>query len=299
MKHIMKIHYPNTNIQFTLEHNTISVQNIIFERLTRTIPTHSHGSNCYEIHYISSGYGKLKTKEANYDICPNTLYVTGPHVEHAQSPLISDPMEEYCIYLKLHSTAAACPSSPVLSAFREVPFWFGQDTQQILGSLQQIFQELEHQYTGYRTQVESLLSQLIIYLVRNYENGKSVSHKNHISQQADKNSILIEEYFLYEYQSLSLETLSSRLNLSTRQTQRLMQEYYGKTFQQKKAEARMSAAAILLEEEGQSITSIANLLGYSSVEHFSSAFHQYYKMSPRDYRKQGTKYMKSPTESTT
>ena len=48
----------------------------------------------------------------------------------------------------------------------------------------------------------------------------------------------------------------------------------------------MSAAAILLENEEQGITSIANLLGYSSVEHFSSAFHQYYKMSPRDYRRQ-------------
>ena len=67
-----------------------------------------------------------------------------------------------------------------------------------------------------------------------------------------------------------------------------MKEYYGKTFQEKKAEARMSAAAILLEDKERSITSIANLLGYSSVEHFSSAFRNFYHVSPRQYRQKVT-----------
>ena len=56
-------------------------------------------------------------------------------------------------------------------------------------------------------------------------------------------------------------------------------------FQQKKTEARMSAAVILLSNKNKSITSIAEELGYSSAEHFSSAFHKYYEMSPREYRK--------------
>ena len=63
-------------------------------------------------------------------------------------------------------------------------------------------------------------------------------------------------------------------------------EYYGKTFQQKKAEARMSAAAILLSDPRKKISEIAESLGYSSAEHFSSAFRRYYDMNPRDYRKQ-------------
>ena len=102
---------------------------------------------------------------------------------------------------------------------------------------------------------------------------------------AETKSVIIDEYFLYEYQTLSLEELSRRLNLSARQTQRLLMEYYGKTFQQKKAEARMSVAAILLSDQSLSITSIAENLGYSSIEHFSSSFRRFYKTSPREFRK--------------
>lgn len=280
----MKIHYPDMKIQFSIEHTTIDVQNIIFERMTRTIPSHSHGNNCYEIHYISSGYGKLKADGESYDICPNTLYVTGPHIEHAQTPSINDPMEEYCIYLKLRNTVTDRQAFPVLSIFANVPFWFGQDTQRLSNVMEQLFWELEHRYTGYKSQVESLLSQIIICLIRNYEQHKDASGKM-MEQQADTKPILIEEYFLYEYQTLSLGTLAKRLGLSTRQTERLLLKYYGKTFQQKKTEARMAAAVILLEDQERSITSIANLLGYSSLEHFSSVFRSYFNISPREHRK--------------
>ena len=47
----------------------------------------------------------------------------------------------------------------------------------------------------------------------------------------------------------------------------------------------MSAAAILLTDKSKNITSIAEELGYSSPEHFSSAFRGYYGTSPREYRK--------------
>lgn len=267
-----------------MESTRVEVQNLIFERLTRIIPAHSHGSGCYEIHYISSGYGKLKANGSDFDIRPNTLYVTGPHVEHAQTPLLADPMEEYCIYLKLRAAPLSSGKSPLLSLFSETPFWFGQDTQQISEVILRLFWELEHRYTGYKSQAEALLSQVIVCLVRNYEQHRNVSG-GMAMRSAKAKPILIEEYFLYEYQSLSLETLAGRLELSTRQTQRLLLEYYGKTFQQKKAEARMSAAAILLEDHERSITSVANLLGYSSLEHFSSAFRNYYHMSPREYRR--------------
>ena len=101
----------------------------------------------------------------------------------------------------------------------------------------------------------------------------------------DSNSIIIEEYFLYEYASLSLNALADKLKLSPRQTQRLIWKYYGKSFQQKKAEARMSVASILLKDEDRSIAFIADTLGYSSPEHFSAAFRKYYKMSPSEFRK--------------
>ncbi len=280
----MKILYTDMNIHFSMDGIPIRALNIVFEHFDHAIPLHSHGCGCYEIHFIPYGYGKLTAEGIHYDITPGTLYVTGPHIEHAQVPTPSDSMQEYCVYLKIGASRRKT-SSPVIDAFTSRPFWIGTDSQGIHPLMKQLFDELAHRYTGYQNQVELLLSQLLIYMVRNYEQHQISPTSFARSNLTDSKSVIIEEYFLYEYQSLSLNTLADRLKLSPRQTQRLLIEFYGKTFQQKKAEAKMSAAAILLSDQTRTITSIAEDLGYSSAEHFSSAFRKYYQMSPREYRK--------------
>ncbi|MEZ3507492.1 MAG: AraC family transcriptional regulator [Lachnospiraceae bacterium] len=281
----MKIQYTDIDIHFVMDELSVHALNIIFEQFTRVIPSHSHGSDCYEIHYIPAGSGRLKVDEIYYDLSPNTLFVTGPHVMHAQSPLLSDPMQEYCVYLRFPGASRSKKLSALLDAFLSTGFWIGQDVHGIHFLMQQLFDELKCRYTGYQNQVELLLSQLIICVVRNYEQKKKPEYRFARKNLYHSKSMIIEEYFLYEYRTLSLDALASRLNLSARQTQRLLQNDYGKTFQQKKTEARMSIASILLGDKSRSIASIAEELGYASAEHFSSAFKKYYQVSPGNYRK--------------
>ena len=81
------------------------------------------------------------------------------------------------------------------------------------------------------------------------------------------------------------QELAGLLNLSVRQTQRLLLSHFCKTFSQKITEARMAAASQFLNNTRLSITEIAEQLGFSSIEHFSSAFHRYMGCSPSAYRK--------------
>ena len=251
----MKILYADTNLHFTMENASVQALNIVFERFTRTLPSHSHGSGCYEIHYIGGGQGRLLANGRCYDIMPNTLYVTGPHVEHAQSSLAGAPMQEYCIYLQLKRPKGKA-LSPLLNAFCSTPFWLGQDTQGIYTLMQLLFSELERRGIGWQNQVTLLLSQLVIYMVRNYRGEAGAQLQAAVQESpgagsAAHKSLVIEKYFLFEYQNLSLKELARRLSLSPRQTQRLLMSYYNKSFQEKKAEARMSAAAILLGDKKQ------------------------------------------------
>lgn len=287
----MKTAYTNMNLRFTIDDIPIHALNIIFERFTRTIPSHSHGNGCYEIHYIPKGYGTLQAGNRYYDITPGTLFVTGPHVEHAQTPLLRDPMQEYCVYLKVSGSSRSRKSSPIMDTLVATPFWFGKDTQNIRTLMETLFSELGNRYLGYQEQVCLLLSQLLISVVRNFSPAPDSKASGALEDLERNNlavstSVIIEEYFLYEYASLSLQELADRLKLSPRQTQRLLLEYYGKSFQQKKTEARMSAAAILLADKARAISSIAEDLGYCSPEHFSSAFRSYYQTSPTEYRRQ-------------
>ena len=275
----------NLNLSFSLEGIPVQAVNMTCERFLRTIPSHSHGSGSYEIHYIPTGYGKLTADGHIFDIGPNTLFVTGPHVEHAQAPRPPEPMLEYCVYLKIKENARRKEDAPVMDSFTATPFWFGADTQGVHGLMHQLAAELERRPIGYLDQARLLLSQLLIYIVRNYQSARPGQTVPAQSSLTDLTSVIIEEYFLYEYRNLSLEELAKRLGRSPRQTQRLLLEYYGKSYQQKKAEAKMSAAALLLADKSKNMASISEELGYSSPEHFSAAFRGYYGTTPREYRK--------------
>ena len=134
----MRTAYTNLNIRFAIDDIHIHALNITYERFTRTIPSHSHGNGCYEIHYIPCGYGTLKANGQYYDIVPGTLFVTGPHVEHAQTPLLHDPMQEYCVYLKLQGASRPKSPSSVKDTFIATTFLLGKDTQDIHLSLKHI-----------------------------------------------------------------------------------------------------------------------------------------------------------------
>lgn len=280
----MRTRYDSLDIQFTSAGVKFRILSLIYERFRRTIQLHSHGAHCYELHYIDHGYGTAQINGTTYEITPNTLYITGPHIPHAQAPLFDDPMWEYCVYFTAEQKSTGKPGAFV-QAVLGTPFWFGQDSQNVKETMARIFSELENRKTGYMVQVEALLQQLMVQLARNYEQERKDVGQFESANLTDSKSIIMEEYFLYEYKNLSLEQLARRLGVTPRQTERLLKQYYGKTFLQKKAEARMSAASTLLGDPTRSITDISEALGYSSIEHFSNAFRRYYGMNARDYRK--------------
>lgn len=82
--------------------------------------------------------------------------------------------------------------------------------------------------------METLLRQLIVQMIRNYQGGQKARHHFKPATPAEAQDFIIEESFLYDYPVLTLEQLADRLGLGCRQTERLMQDIYGKTFLQKK-----------------------------------------------------------------
>ncbi|MFV0362507.1 MAG: AraC family transcriptional regulator [Suipraeoptans sp.] len=282
----MKIAFNDMDIKIRIDNIEISVLNIVLEEFERSIPKHSHGSRSYEMHYISSGYGEVTVGEDTYEINPNTLYVTGPHIEHEQIPSKEKPMVEYTIYFKLKENfEERLKRNSTMFKFSETDFWFGQDNQGILQILHQIFEELEYTKIGYKEHVKALLIQCIVKLVRNYGQEALATESVLKKDLNDSKSLVLEESFLYDFATLTLEELSGRLGLSTRQTERFINEYYGTNFREKKKAAKMSAAKILLKDMSLNVSSVAEKLNYSSVQHFSYAFKSYFGESPIKFRR--------------
>ena len=159
---------------------------------------------------------------------------------------------------------------------------------------QAILWEKTNQKPGYRQKIPLLLAELMIECVRNFvSDGKIYDNKlpvpsNKLSVhllQEENTLLVIDEIFLCRYADITLEQLADSIGLSTRQTQRLLEKNYNKSFSAMKLEARMAAAETLLRNSSLKITEISNRIGYSSIEHFSNAFKKFYGVSPGQYRK--------------
>ena len=120
-------------VTFRFNHALFRVESISRGILEESMPEHSHGHGNYEIHYISSGKGSAVIDNSFYSVLPNTLYVTGPHVIHSQTPDKEDPLTEYCIYLSLDTkNIPDSKKSPLAHFFLNQVFWYGQDNQNVL-----------------------------------------------------------------------------------------------------------------------------------------------------------------------
>lgn len=278
----------NLNITFSIGGYTITILKFNYECFTWSVPSHAHSSNSYEIHYIPKGKGTLVSDHKNYELYPNVLYTTGPHIDHAQFSDPEDPMYEYCIYLKVEKEAKSqqrkvLKHKAIIQQFTNYPFWYGTDRTNLPDVLQQIYRELSEPGPAASLMVQSLFMQFMVNMLRNYDHTSKATIAS-IPIPMIKTYILIEDSFLYEYGTITMEELSNRLGLSVRQTSRILYNRYGQNFIQKRTEARMAAAATFLRENNLSIAEISKRLGYSCPNHFHAAFKKYYQKTASEYR---------------
>ena len=59
----MRTNFSDLDIRFTIGDTRFQALNIIYEKFLRTVPSHSHGSGSYEIHYVPNGYGRAASTD--------------------------------------------------------------------------------------------------------------------------------------------------------------------------------------------------------------------------------------------
>lgn len=115
----------------------------------------------------------------------------------------------------------------------EKRFWIGPDTQNLGVLMEQLFYELKYKYTGYMIQVEALLQQCLVKVVRNYEGNRFSKQHFAPSNLIDGKTLIIERAFLYHYETITLENLAKTLGLSVRQTERFLKNITARPFSRK------------------------------------------------------------------
>lgn len=284
---IMK--YRDLRLSFKMSDIDFTILSIGEETILTPFPKHSHSKNSYELHYIKSGRGTLIADSVTYNVGPGSFFVTGPGVFHEQISDMDDPMVEYGMYLQV-STAEVLRRDNTLAQFINTPFFICDAGQEPALIMEEIFKELREKRFGYELMLNALIEQFLITITRFYENKTVKKRKVAVAVPADMTYLTIEEAFLYDYKDLTLPELARRVNLGIRQTQRLLNKHYNLTFSQKKDEARMSAALLLLKGTNKSVGEISEELGFSSPEHFTNSFKKHFGKTPGAYRKKSVHF---------
>ncbi len=283
------------NIDIKLEFGDLllNVLFIKFGYFQGSVRQHSHSRHSYELHYIPYGQGILIAEGKRYSLTPGSLFMTGPDITHGQIPDPANPMAEYCIFFE----AIPGDTQPggkysdrrnklLSELLQSTPFWIGPDKENMLVLFEMLVEELTLRRIGFYQAAKNVLETIIIRAVRHYEEYKPCLEEAPLKTLNDSRLLTIENCFLYEYQTITLGTLADRIALSTRQTERTIQKHYGLSFKDKKLQSRMEVASQLLLSTGLSISSIAAQTGFSTIEHFSQAFKQYFGITATQYRNQ-------------
>ena len=88
----------------------------------------------------------------------------------------------------------------------------------------------------------------------------------------------------YYTENITLEFMAKHLNLSVRQTSRVIRAYTGKTLGELVLAKRMKAAADYLSEGKLSVSDIASRVGYNSLPCFYLAFKKSFGCLPKEYK---------------
>ncbi len=200
-------------------------------QIKENIPRHQHSINSYEMHFVTKGSGTLVIDNKKIPLKKNDFYVTGPLVYHEQITNPQDNVEELFLYLQGSDKKT---NNLIASTFLQEHFYFEEDSK--LGTyFDKIDAENYHKKIGYESKITAWIQLLLTDLVRiyapNLRNDKEAEQLLY-----DKRFLMIDNAFIHHAPSITLPELADRIGLSERQTQRIIEKYYHKSFKEKKEE---------------------------------------------------------------
>lgn len=252
----------------------------------------NHNHSAYEIHFILKGSGLVEINGEKHNLFPNSYYIVGPNIYHEQKVDSSNSISKYSFrmdYYMLETADNFFPAeegSRVAEVFKNIVFYSAEDISNNLLLMYEIRNELQNQWIGYYSRIQSLFSQLIINIIRDIASEQKARYKIPDMVSDEKRNLIIEDFFEHNYNSsVTATNLAKLLHVSIRQLNRIMKDNFHMTFKQKMLEKRMEVSKSMLKNTGIPVKEISQRVGYDSESNFYTIFKQKNSCTPGEYRR--------------
>ncbi|MBQ4047362.1 MAG: helix-turn-helix domain-containing protein [Clostridia bacterium] len=289
----MPLFYENKNSRYNTEVAVGNLRLLIYDARYLTdfnmnAGTHSH--YFYEMFFVIEGESEIVTDSGRYTVSKNDLYIVPPECQHFRSfredLAISEQVPVRFSYEKLAKGEDIWSLIDGVLGRKSDVVIFPQSS-----ALRYLFEALRDETENHarfeEIKIHALMTTLVLDAIR-YWYPELESKAERPSDGVYSRNFIIEDFFSRRYSDdVRLEDLASELNLSEKQTSRILADLYGVTFRKKLTETRIQIAKSLLRYTDTSIDSIAANVGYLSQNGFSEAFRTEVGVSPAQYRKDG------------
>lgn len=273
--------------------------NVRVLRNLRYMPLLLHSHQFIEIDYVLKsdqsflldGNSSVLLEDGDIILCPPGLSHTF-HTHNSESIIIDLIIRTttfdtaFFPLLSNNNYLATLFSKVIYGASNGYIIWHCHNDNRLEALILEIYKEWKESPKYYNQMIDLLVMEFILKLMRFYENDAffSVAYINH----SDENFRALLNYMQTHYQNLTLAQLASVYNYSERQVIRILKKNTGKGFSELLLEIRMNKALQLLKNLDIPISSIASMLGYSSIYYFNKVFLETFTFTPDAFRKRLT-----------
>ena len=233
-----------------------------------------HSHDFTEFFYITNGSGKFSVKSETFDVKTNDLIILNPTIVHTE---ISNPLK---------------PMEYIVLGIEGITFQAEDHDYILLTSsshktdLHLFFNTLAHEMKRdlpYRDFVcQNLLNIIFTIILRNEAFKISIQTGPPVTRECSIVKKYIEEHFK---ESITIDTLCSLVHLNKYYFIHKFTKQFGISPINYLIQVRIEESKHLLTSTNYSLSTISQIVGFSSPSYFSQVFKRVTNMSPQEYKK--------------
>ncbi len=254
-----------------------------------------HDHDFTELAYILSGKGRYVVEGTEFDVAAGDLVICNPGVRHTHIVTSTkEPTIEFIFGFTDFHFKNMAPNSIELPDQGYVLHTSAELKQEISKLCFAMIAEKESNQIGRYIMFKTHLMQMLLLIIREIAEDEKSEQRGCNFESYNKNYAVnrIITYLNENYEhKISLEQIAHNMYLSPVYISKIFKEETGESPINYLIKIRLEKARdILRNDEGGSIKSIANQVGYDDVYHFSKLFKKYYGISPLYYKKKAGKH---------
>ncbi|OPH46864.1 AraC family transcriptional regulator [Paenibacillus ferrarius] len=264
------------------------------------IDFHQHSE--FEIHYIPYGKGSVNLDGVTHALQEGMLYVTAPGVSHRQEADKGEEMGELCLHVDIVKLTEEDQSEltnawgeaweiaeadACIRQLSELPHVPALDRQEAMKCFLVAYEAWRSNQLGQYTIIKQSIVQMLLRTVGAYKadpHGLNLPARDMKSYRYQLAIQFIEDNYR---RPLTLEGVAERVQISSRQLQRIFKEQANLSFSEYLEQVRLKHVCNELLQTSLTLEKIAESNGFASSNYLHYVFKKAHGVTPNRYRDNG------------